>query len=278
MNIESYEPPKEFFESKKTLALDAAGHHLGDYGNEIIAKHLHDIIIGKIIFKKNYRKDIEIAMLAISALIPKIHLYLSKLKRGKSKFSNCGAIVMNCNPFTLGHLHLIEYSAKQVEFLYIFVVEEDKSQFSFNDRFSLVKKNTSHLRNIRVLPSGQFIISNTTFNEYFSKAELTEKEQKPDVSLDLTIFAAAIAPVLNIKTRFVGEEPLDPITKHYNEQMKIILPKYGCELVEIKRKKNGGSVISASRVRKLLEQKKIKVLKKLVPKETFEYLTSHLHA
>jgi len=276
MDIEAYEPPKVFFESKKTLALDASGHHLGDYGNEIIAKHLYDIITEKIIFKKDYKKDVEIAMLAISALIPEIHIYLAKLKREKSKFNNCGAIVMNCNPFTFGHLHLIEYSAKQVEFLYVFVVEEDKSQFPFKDRFSLVKKNTEHLRNIRLLPSGRFIISNTTFNEYFSKAELTKNEQKPDVSLDLTIFAAAIAPALNIKTRFVGEEPLDPVTKHYNEQMKVILPKYGCELVEIKRKENSGAVISASRVRKLLEQKKFKELKKLVPKETFEYLISIL--
>lgn len=42
--------------------LDFWGNHTGDYGNEIIAKHLFDIITGKVTFKKNYNKDIEVGM------------------------------------------------------------------------------------------------------------------------------------------------------------------------------------------------------------------------
>ncbi len=42
-----------------------------------------------------------------------------------------GAIVMNCNPFTKGHRYLIEQALKTVEYLYIFVVEEDKSYLNF---------------------------------------------------------------------------------------------------------------------------------------------------
>lgn len=51
-----------------------------------------------------------------------------------------GSIVMNCNPFTLGHRYLIEYASKYVDYLYIFVVEEDKSFFPFSDRIDLIKK------------------------------------------------------------------------------------------------------------------------------------------
>lgn len=184
-----------------------------------------------------------------------------------------GAIVMNCNPFTLGHQYLVEYASKMVDYLYIFVVEEDKSYFKFEDRIKLVQLGTAHLNNVKVLPSGKFIISSNTFSEYFDKANL--KETIIDTSLDVTIFAEQIAPVLDISVRFVGEEPLDPITSQYNMSMKEILPRYGIELREIPRKEFGEGVISASRVRKCLEESKWDEIEKLVPKTTYDFLISN---
>jgi len=153
------------------------------------------------------------------------------------------------------------------------VLEEDKSEFSFVDRYKLVKKNTEQLKNVTVLPSGKFIISSVTFDGYFYKNEISEKQaDKQDVSLDLLIFAAAIAPALNIKIRFVGQEPLDPVTRHYNEEMKKILPEYGCEVIEIPRLEKNGKTVSASFVRKLLKEKNFEEIKKIVPQTTLEYL------
>ena len=63
-----------------------------------------------------------------------LRMYINQLQRYRR---NVGAIVMNCNPFTLGHLYLIEYAAKEVDKLFIFVVEEDASFFSFDDRIIL---------------------------------------------------------------------------------------------------------------------------------------------
>lgn len=186
------------------------------------------------------------------------------------KMPKIGSIVMNCNPFTLGHRYLIEYAAEQVDYLYIFVVEEDKSYFKFDDRIELVKAGTSHLKNVKVLPSGQFIISSTTFSEYFDKANL--KGTTIDTSLDVETFGSQIAPYLNISVRFVGEEPLDPITAQYNQSMKEILPKYGIELCEIPRKETDGEVVSASRVRKCLEEKNWDEIRKLVPETTYLFL------
>lgn len=181
-----------------------------------------------------------------------------------------GSIVMNCNPFTLGHQYLIGYAAERVDYLYVFVVEEDKSYFKFEDRIELVKAGTAHLRNVKVLPSGQFIISSTTFSEYFDKANL--KGTTIDTSLDVETFGSQIAPCLNISVRFVGEEPLDPITAQYNQSMKDILPKYGIEVCEIPRKEDEVGVISASRVRKCLEENKWDEIKKLVPETTYLFL------
>ena len=181
-----------------------------------------------------------------------------------------GSVVMNCNPFTLGHEYLIESACKQVDFLYIFVVEENKSYFSFEDRIDLVKKGVAHLKNVKVIPSGKFIISSLTFSEYFDKANLAGTTI--DTSLDVETFAQQIAPCLDITIRFVGEEPLDPITNQYNKSMKEILPKYGIQLKEIARKESGESVISASRVRKYIEEKNWNEIKKLVPNTTYDFL------
>ena len=189
------------------------------------------------------------------------------------KTPKIGSIVMNCNPFTLGHQYLIEYAAKQVDYLYIFVVEEDKSLFKFEDRIELVKVGTSHLKNVKVLPSGQFIISTLTFSTYFDK-ENTDGATI-DTSLDVETFGSQIAPCLNISVRFVGEEPLDPVTSLYNRSMKEILPKYGVELCEIPRREIDGEVISASRVRKCLEEKNWEEIRKLVPETTYSFLEAN---
>ena len=183
-----------------------------------------------------------------------------------------GSIVMNCNPFTLGHRYLIEYAASRVDTLYIFVVEEDKSYFTFEDRISLVRQGTEDLKNVIVLPSGKFIISATTFPGYFYKDDI--KEATIDCSNDLTIFAQYIAPALDIKIRFAGEEPLDPVTNQYNEGMKEILPQYGIEFQPIARKcdSDGSQVISASRVRKYFESGDLESLKTIVPPTTYRYL------
>lgn len=179
-------------------------------------------------------------------------MYVNQLQQYRR---NVGAIVMNCNPFTLGHLYLIEYAAKEVDQLFIFVVEEDASFFSFDDRIMLVREGTKHLKNVIVLPSGSFMISKKTFAAYSNKAKL--QNEKIDSSLDVEIFANYIAPSLGITIRFAGEEPLDNVTRQYNETMRRILPEHGIEFRTIKRKNQSGEPISASRVRKLLAEKEI---------------------
>ena len=200
----------------------------------------------------------------------KLTAYKKSLREIKDQtLGKVGAIVVNCNPFTLGHRYLIEYASERVRHLFIFVVEEDRSEFPFNDRLALVKEGTADLSNVTVLPSGEFIISRLTFSEYFNKASIQEQEVDP--TLDVEIFATEIAPALGITVRFVGEEPLDKITNQYNKTMKKILPEHGIEFDIIPRKEMEG-VISASRVRKLLENRDFETISKLVPITTFDYL------
>lgn len=90
--------------------------------------------------------------------------------------------------------------------------------------------------------------------------------------MDLLMFVREITPCPYITKRFAGEEPFDAVTGQYNESMKKILPEYGMEFVEIPRAGEEGKVISASRVRAMLENKEFEVIEKLVPETTFRYL------
>lgn len=185
-----------------------------------------------------------------------------------------GSIIMNCNPFTRGHKYLIQYASERVDKLFVFVLEEDKSFFKFADRFEMVKRGTADIENVVVLPSREFMISAMTFPEYFMKDYSQTREV--DVTQDLSIFGEYIAPALHIKVRFAGEEPIDLVTQSYNRNMERILPTYGIRFEEIPRLMvDGENVISASRVRQLLKEKKYDDLKKYVPDTTFDYLMAH---
>lgn len=196
--------------------------------------------------------------------------YIAELGKKADGTTNNGAIVMNCNPFTKGHRYLIETASAQVERLFIFVVEEDKSFFSFQDRFEMVKRGCEDIDNVTVIPSGRYVLSAVTLPGYFEKDDL--QDTILDASADLELFAYQIAPVLHIKKRFVGTEPTDRFTAQYNLEMKRILPKTGMELIEIERVKEGEKVVSASTVRKALREQRWDDVEDMVPKSTWEYL------
>lgn len=90
---------------------------------------------------------------------------------------------------------------------------------------------------------------------------------------DVRIFGEVVAKELGISVRFVGEEPFDKVTRKYNETMKSILPEYGIEVVEIPRATvDGGQTISASAVRKALQEGNRELVESMLPESTIEYL------
>lgn len=193
-----------------------------------------------------------------------------KAMRNISDDKIIGAIVMNCNPFTYGHRYLVEYAASQVDYLYIFVVEEDLSAIPFSDRMNMIYEGIKDISNVVLVPSGQFIISRYTFNDYFNKES---SSRSSNMNEDVFIFARYIAKTLNITKRFVGQEPTDIVTNSYNQRMKEIFPRYGVELVEIPRKQlTDGRIINATEARACLLQENWDKIAQYVPNTTLEYL------
>jgi [citrate (pro-3S)-lyase] ligase len=179
------------------------------------------------------------------------------------------AIVMNCNPITLGHLYLIETVSSKSDNVLIFLVEENLSVFPFDVRLRLVKKATKHLKNVFVLPSTAYIISKATFPSYFLK----EIDQITEIymNLDINIFLHYFMKIFHIDFRYIGTEPLDPLTHLYNQTMKTILKD---KIKIIDRLAIDDLILSASYVRKLAKEKKFDDIKNLVPKPTYVFLKS----
>ncbi len=201
-----------------------------------------------------------------------IKKYIDGLKKNNKQGKKIGSVVVNCNPFTLGHKYLIEKASKESDVLHVFVVSEDRSLFPFKTRYALVKEGTKHLNNVTLHESGDYIISNATFPTYFIK-DLSEAV-KIHTLLDIEIFAKYIAPALGINKRFIGEEPICKITRIYNDTMKEMLPRRGIEVEEIPRLVVDGQVVSASIVRQLIREGNFQELRKLVPETTYNFIIS----
>ncbi len=182
-----------------------------------------------------------------------------------------GAIVANCNPFTLGHRYLIEEALKQCDYLHVFVLSDKRTFYSAKDRYQMVLKGTEDLNRVMVHQASDYMVSAATFPTYYLKEKAFAN--KANCEFDLEMFAEIIASPLKITRRFVGTEPICRVTGSYNTAMKQILPEYGIEVIEIERKIQGEEVISASRVREAVKKGRFQDAESLVPETTWKYLT-----
>ncbi len=176
-----------------------------------------------------------------------------------------GSAVMNCNPFTLGHQYLIETAAAECDHLYVFILSEDKSRFSAKDRLEMARLGTAHLKNVTVLPTGPYLISSATFPTYFLKEQ--SKGAEVQCALDIEIFRQYYIPHFSVTRRYVGSEPLCPVTNTYNLALAKDLP---IEVKILPRLEQNGAPISASAVRAQFPD-----ISHLVPKTTYTYLNNN---
>lgn len=181
-----------------------------------------------------------------------------------------GVVVMNCNPFTLGHRYLIEQAAKQVERLFVMVVRENCSLFAYAERKAMVEQGVAHLENVTVIDGSEYAISQATFPTYFLKR--LDDAADTQMLLDLDLFRRHIAPALGATVRFVGTEPTDRLTRRYNQLMHEVL----ADVRETARLEKKGNAVSASRVRKAMEQGDMSTIRQLVPPTTLPYIIAHL--
>lgn len=204
-----------------------------------------------------------------------VRAYCRSLAKLRHEGAVVGSVVVNANPFTLGHRYLVEQAAARCDVLHLFVVAEDASFFPYAERFELVKAGIAGIPRVVLHPGSQYMISRATFSSYFFK----EKNVVGDcfTAVDLLIFREYIAPALGITHRFVGTEPFCRTTNKYNADMMYWLQAdlsgaAPITVVEIARTEHGAVPISASEVRRLLYANDFDRIAPLVPPTTLDLL------
>ncbi len=201
--------------------------------------------------------------------------YIDYLRRMRGdRPDGAAAIVMNANPFTLGHRYLVQQAAQAAKTLYVIAVREDRSTFSYAERLAMIQAGCEELDNVVVVEGSDYAISELTFPTYFLK-QVTDATDT-HITLDLDLFARHIAPALGVSTRYVGSEPIDALTARYNELMQEQLPQRGIEVKTVERLILDGEPVSASRMRQALAEGSLSRAAALVPQTTDPYLIAHL--
>lgn len=210
-----------------------------------------------------------------------IKRYCDGLRTQRRPGTKIGGIVLNANPFTLGHRYLVEKAAAACDWLHVFLVREDASLFSYADRFALVEAGVKDLDNFSLYPGSNYIISRATFPNYFLKDKGVV--DRSWAAIDLLLYREYIAPALGITHRYVGTEPFDRVTNDYNAEMKEWLEHAASRsapvtVVEVPRTTIRGVPISATEVRRLLAQRDFPKIATLVPETTLHFLEAKFPA
>lgn len=196
--------------------------------------------------------------------------FLSDYNNMSGEKKGVGAIVVNCNPFTKGHRYLIEKAAKQCELVHVFVISAEQSWLTKDERIEMVKLGTQDISNVILHETSGYMISPAVFPTYFLKDNA--QIEKVSCALDIGIFGKYIAKALSITKRFVGSEPADVVTSEYNRKLSEKLPEMGIELIEFERFSIKEKYVSASAVRKAIDEHMEDIIFSMLPDSTLDYL------
>lgn len=198
----------------------------------------------------------------IDDTLNKMRLQIENNIKNQLKNLSIGSVVVNCNPVSNGHVSLIEMAHKNHDLVIVFLVEEDKSYFTYKERMALLFLAVQKFNNIYIINSTNYLVSNITFPNYFFKS-MNEKVIEQTL-LDATIFNDYFIPIFNISKRYVGTETSDYM-QAYNQTLKTLLQD---KLVVVPRYLYHNEAVSASKIRKLIKENKINEALELIPIET----------
>ena len=206
--------------------------------------------------------------------------YISYVKRHKRSCHDgaiIGSVILTANPLTRGHEYLVHYAMQRCEVLYVFIVEEDRFQYSTLERMSFAYNVFDDPR-IVILSTGNVMTAYYTFPEYFLSSHSCTVGDKMDWRPDYHcfLFGAVVAPILGINRRFIGEEVPGSVTDRYNEKVKAILPSYGIVVEVVPRLRNReGIPVSASRARMYAKDEQWEKLAEMVSPKVLDEMVNH---
>jgi len=229
----------------------------------VFTKHEYEPLFLSLGFTKIVSTE-KVSMLEFGT--PKIDLVIDRLKTKiestldlKLDDSKVCAVVANADPFTNGHLSLVEEGIlKRYDAVLVFIVQENKSYFTDKQRLTLAYVSLLPYENVMVVPSTKYIVSSMTFPGYFlHDAKLSEWAK-----VDALIFKEYFMKKLNISMRYIGKETDDYMISYNN----ILKETLGENVTELDRVTLDGQLVSAKTVRKYIQEGNLDEALKYVPR------------
>lgn len=198
-----------------------------------------------------------------------LHRYLAG-RAPLMRSGNNSAVLINANPFTFGHAHLVEQAARIADTVYVFVHRDGPYLFPPAVRLELARRGVAHIANAVVTDTGPYRLRADAFPGYFLRPD--DDADAIRMGLEGQLFGRHIAPPFHIRSRVVGSEPLDPAGRGYNQMIRPQLAQWDIRLVEIERTQRGGLWISTKQARKALLEGNSVRLAAMVPEAVLAYL------
>ena len=236
----------------------------------VFTKPQYEASFGHVGFTTLAKTDVGVLL---EAGMPGIKQYLTQLPGvGDQAAKHVAAIVMNANPFTRGHRYLVEKAVAENDIVDVFVVSTDRSLFTSAERMQLVQAGLADLKNVRVYPGGDYMVSYATFPAYFLKSG--DDVIRYQTTLDARLFRNWVAPTLHITKRYVGEEPKSHTTAIYNDVLAQELPP-AVQLIVVPRLTEAGTVVTATQVRQAIAEAQLATVKDFLPPTTWQFIQDH---
>lgn len=245
--------------------------HLNVVGQEIAADYIFGII-QKDLRNRNHldkRKSFSLAHPVPWKDESKLGDWLKKLSfLSPHHDETSGAVILRADPFTKGHLHLLQQAVDSCKHLFVFLVEGEDALLPAENRKKLIESCTKNMPVTLVPALGNCMRDRLSFILAFWRIYTNGVEPFDPVD-DTYTFARYIASELNIKMRFFGEEPFDEFKRRYSILKREILTEEGIEYVEIPRMRlpDGRDIITAE-VREIWKKDGWRACMDYLPEET----------
>ena len=186
---------------------------------------------------------------------------------------SAGAVVINGNPFTLGHQYLVETAAARVARLYLFVVREDRSVFPVRrplragPRRRCAPRERGPARHVALRRQRGDLSRRTSCGSTTKRRASRWKWTRGSSARTSRRRSAS-------RGASSATSPTATPPRAYNAALERVLPEYGVALEIVPRAGDATGAFSATRVRAALAAGDWETVARLVPEPTLALLRS----
>ncbi len=167
-------------------------------------------------------------------------------------------VVLNANPFTIGHRYLVSIARSRSRHTLVLVIQGRPESggrgnhettgivFPPEERLRMTRKGLSDMDGVTVLPSGPYIVSRDDFPSSFLSEEMGRVPAH--AALDSMVLCH-VCKALGIRSVYAGDEPRDEMSEIHLNALRSACASSGISLKVAERKRLGERYISSSMVR-----------------------------